>query len=268
MTKPIIPWIGGKRKLADHIFPLFPQHQCYVEPFCGAAALFFMKQPSEVEILNDINGDLVNLYRIVKHHLEELYRQFKWVLTSRQNWQWLQSTPPETLTDVQRAARFLYLQKLAFGGKVDGQSFGTATTSRPRFNLLTLEEDLAEAHFRLTNTTVEHLSWQKIIEKYDRPHTLFYCDPPYWNTEGYGVDFPWSEYEQLAELARSIKGKMILSINGHPEIRELFKDLPVVAVDYQYTVGGADQRSDCTELIYGSWPEFSVDRKGYQGGLF
>lgn len=119
MSKPIIPWIGGKRKLATHILPLFPSHQCYVEPFCGAAALYFLKRPSEVEILNDINGDLVNLYRVVKYHLEELYKQFKWALTSRQNWDWLKETPPATLTDVQRAARFLYLQKLAFGGRVD-----------------------------------------------------------------------------------------------------------------------------------------------------
>ena len=268
MSKPIVPWIGGKRKLADHLLPLFPEHQCYVEPFCGAAALFFLKQPSQVEVLNDINGDLVNLYRVVRHHLEELYKQFKWALTSRQNWQWLQSTPPETLTDVQRAARFLYLQKLAFGGKVDGQSFGTATTSRPRFNIFTLEQDLADAHYRLASTTIEHLSWQKVVEKYDRPHTLFYCDPPYWQTEGYGVEFPWSEYEKLAILAKSIKGKMIISINAHPEIRELLKDLAVVEVDYQYTVGGADKRSDCTELIYGNWDGFKQESKGHQAGLF
>ena len=135
MAKPIVPWIGGKRKLADHILPLFPEHQCYVEPFAGAAALFFLKEPSPVEVINDINGELINLYRVIKHHLEELYRQFKWLLSSCQIWQWLQDTPVETLTDVQRAARFLYLQKLAFGGKVDGQTFGTATTSRPRFNI-------------------------------------------------------------------------------------------------------------------------------------
>lgn len=267
-SKPIIPWIGGKRKLADHILPLFPRHKCYVEPFCGAAALFFLKPPSEVEVLNDVHGELVNLYRIVKHHLEELYKQFKWALTSRQNWQWLQATPPETLTDVQRAARFLYLQKLAFGGKVESQSFGTATTSRPRFNLLTLEQDLTEAHFRLTNTTVEHLDWQEVVRKYDRAHTLFYCDPPYWKTEGYGVEFGWEQYLALAELARTIQGQMIISINAHPEIRELFKDLPVVEVAYQYTVGGADNRSQCTELIYGTWPDGVPTPKGFQEGLF
>lgn len=268
MGKPIIPWIGGKRKLADHIFPLFPDHTCYVEPFCGAAALFFMKEPSQVEVLNDVNGDLVNLYRVVKHHLEELYKQFKWTLTSRQNWDWLQATPTETLTDIQRAARFLYLQKLAFGGKVDGQSFGTATTSRPRFNLFTLEQDLADAHFRLSNTTIENQSWEKVIERYDRPHTLFYCDPPYWETEGYGVGFEWEHYERMAELSKSIQGKMIISINDHPDIREVFKHLPVVEVDYKYTVGGGNKQSDCVELIFGNWEGGKVPEPKGQTGLF
>ena len=77
MATPIIPWIGGKRRLARHILPLFPAHGCYVEPFCGAAALYFMKDPAKAEVLNDINGELVNLYRVVQHHLEEFLRQFK-----------------------------------------------------------------------------------------------------------------------------------------------------------------------------------------------
>jgi DNA adenine methylase len=121
-NKPIIPWIGGKRRLAPHILPLIPEHKCYVEPFCGAAAIYWLKQPADSEVLNDINGDLVNLYRVVKHHLEEFVRQFKWALTSRQIYKWEQSTPTEILTDIQAAARFFYLQKLAFGGRVDGQN--------------------------------------------------------------------------------------------------------------------------------------------------
>ena len=123
---PVIPWIGGKRRLAKTILPLFPEHTCYVEPFCGAAALYFMKDQAEVEVLNDINGELINMYRVVKHHLEEFIRQFKWALVSREMYRWLQITPEETLTDIQRPARFYYLQKLSFGGKVDGRTFGTA----------------------------------------------------------------------------------------------------------------------------------------------
>lgn len=249
---PLFPWIGGKRRLAKHILPMFPEHRCYVEPFCGAAALFFMKEPSPVEVLNDINGDLVNLYRVVKYHMEELYSQYKWALTSRQNWHWLQITPPETLTDIQRAARFLYLQKLAFGGRVDSQTFGTATTSRPRFSLLNLEQDLSEAHFRLSQTTIENLGWDACIKRYDRPHTLFYCDPPYWETEGYGVEFSFENYELLAELARSIQGKMIISINDHPDIRRVFDGLAVKVVDHSYTVGGGQRATKCQELIFES----------------
>jgi DNA adenine methylase len=145
---PIVPWIGGKRRLAKHILPLFPEHTCYVEPFCGAAALYFLKAPTKVEVLNDVNGELVNLYRVVRHHLEKFVRQFKWALTSRQIFKWLQITPEETLTDIQRAARFFYLQKMAFGGKVEGQTFGASTTSGPKLNLLRLEEDLSAAHLR------------------------------------------------------------------------------------------------------------------------
>ena len=241
--------------MAPHLLPLFPEHHCYVEPFCGAAALFFLKEPSKVEVLNDLNDDIVNLYRVVKYHLEELHSQFKWVLSSRKNYQWLLETPSSTLTDIQKAARFLYLQKLAFGGKVDGRSYGTSTTCRPKFNIFTLEQDLADAHFRLSDTNIEHLDWQDVITKYDRPDTFFYCDPPYWKTEGYGVTFPFENYIALSELARSIKGRMIISINDHPDIRQLFSGLFMREIDYKYTVGGSHNRTECVELIYGNWQQ-------------
>ncbi|NOT17687.1 MAG: DNA adenine methylase [Sulfuriferula sp.] len=251
---PIIPWIGGKRRLAKHILPLFPEHTCYVEPFCGAAALYFLKEPAKVEVINDINGELVNLYRVVKHHLEEFIRQFKWALTSRKIYEWMQITPAETMTDIQRAARFYYLQKLAFGGKVNGQTFGTATTSAPRFNLLRLEDDMSQAHLRLSRTTIEHLSWQSCITKYDREHTLFYCDPPYWGTEGYGVDFGLEQYAHMAELAKSIKGKMVISVNDIPEMRNVFAGLNMERVEINYTVGGAGRKKATSgELIIRNW---------------
>lgn len=253
MYQPIIPWIGGKRRLAKQILPLFPKHTCYVEPFAGGAALFFLKEQSKVEALNDINLELVTLYRVIQHHLEEFLRQFKWALNSRRIFEWLQDTPPETLTDIQRAARFYYLQKLAFGGKVQGQSFGTATTSPPRLNLLRIEEDLSQAHLRLARACIEHLSWQDCIKKYDREHTLFYCDPPYWGTEGYGVGFSLEQYDMLAEQARTIQGKMLISVNDIPEMRKAFKALKVKSVDIDYTVGGGGKGKGKKELIIWNW---------------
>ncbi len=148
-ASPVIPWMGGKSRLADRLLPLFPPHDCYIEAFAGGAALFFRRRmPAKCEVLNDVNGELVNLYRVVQHHLEEFVRQFKWALSSRQIFEWQQMTRPETPTDIQRAARFFYLQQHAFGGRVDGQTFGTATTAST-VNLLRIEENLSAAWARL-----------------------------------------------------------------------------------------------------------------------
>jgi len=253
MANPIIPWIGGKRRLAKRILPLFPAHDCYVEPFAGGAALYFLKEPSATEVINDINGELVNLYRVVKHHLEEFVRQFKWALISRKIYGWLKQTPEETLTDIQRAARFYYLQKMAFGGKVANQTFGTATTAAPRLNLLRIEEELSAAHLRLSRTYIEHLPWDECVKRYDRPHTLFYLDPPYWGTEGYGVSFGLDQYALMAELARSIKGKMVVSVNDIPEMRQAFEGLAMERAEINYTVGGGARSKPASELIIRNW---------------
>lgn len=269
MAQPIIPWIGGKRRLAPQILPLFNnQHTCYVEPFVGAGALFFMKRPSEVEVINDVNGELVNLYRVVKHHLEEFMRQFKYALSSRQIFEWMKMTVPETLTDIQRAARFLYLQKLSFGARVAGQSYGTATTSGPRLNILRLEEELSEAWLRLSQAHIEHLSWRDCALRYDRPHTLTYCDPPYWQTEGYGVAFGWEQYEQLAAFARDALGTVIISVNDHPDMRAVFEGLEMRSVEITYTVGGGANAANRKELIIGNWKDGWPSLSGQQAGLF
>jgi len=260
---PIIPWIGGKRRLADVLIPRFPPHTCYVEVFAGAAALFFMRPPADVEVLNDVNDDLINLYRVVQHHLEEFVRQFKWALTSREVFRWLSDTPPHTLTDIQRAARFYYLQQNCFGGRVEGRSFGTATTSPPGLNLLRLEETLSAAHLRLSGAYIEKLEWHACIERYDRPHTFFYLDPPYFETEGYGVPFGFEQYERMANMIGGLQGRAILSLNDHPAIRALFAQFEMECVDIQYTVGGAGNTVPRKEIIIYSW-----DRSADPVGLF
>lgn len=245
--------MGGKRRLIPHILPLFPEHTCYVEAFAGGAALFFAKEPSQVEVINDVNGELVNLYRVIQHHMEEFARAFKWAFTSRQVWQWEQAKRIETLTDIQRAARFFYLQRHAFGAKVGAQHFGTGTTSPPPVNFMSIGEELTAAHVRLSGVYVEHLSWDACIARYDRPHTLVYADPPYWQTEGYGVEFGFEQYERMAEVARSMAGTMIISVNDHPDMRRVFAGLPMQAVDITYTLAGGQAGAARKELIIGNW---------------
>lgn len=249
-SKPILPWMGGKRRLAKRIIPHFQPHRAYVEPFCGGAALFFMKDPAPVEVINDAHGELVNLYRVVKHHLEEFLRQFKWALVSRQEYLWNRAMKPETLTDIQRAARFFYLQKLAFGAKVSGQTFGTSATAPPKLNLFRLEEDISAAHIRLARAVIEHLDWFACCQKYDRDETLFYMDPPYWGTAGYGGDFEFDQYERMAQFALSAKGQVVISVNDVPEMRDVFRGLKIETASIRYTVGGMKQNAkQNSELI-------------------
>lgn len=254
--QPIIPWVGGKRRLAKHLLPLIEttQHACYVEPFAGAAAMLFARTtPAKAEVLNDVHRELVTLYRVVQHHLDEFVRQFRWALVSREMFRWAQLQHVDTLTDIQRAARFFYLQRTAFGAKVTGQTFGCSTTGPARINLLRIEEELSAAHLRLARVTIEHLPWQECVERYDRPHTLFFADPPYWQTEGYGVPFGWEQYEALADTMRRLKGRMIFTINDHPDIRQLFAGFRSERVRIDYTLGGSHKAKPAGELIVRTW---------------
>lgn len=243
-TKPIVPWLGGKTRLLKKLLPLVPEHTTYCEPFAGGAAMLFAREPSKVEVLNDINGELINLYRVVQHHLEEFVKQFKWALVSRTMFKWEQLKTPESLTDIQRAARFYYLQRNAFGAKLHGQSFGISRSSPPKFNLLRIEENLSAAHLRLSRVLIENQPWLSCIKKYDTPDTFFFCDPPYWEVEGYGVEFEWQQYQQLRTMLTGIKGKMLITLNHHPDIQDLFAGYIVDQADIVYTVGNTSKQKE------------------------
>ena len=240
MTKPIIPWPGGKTRLLQHLLPLLSDnpHTCYVEAFAGGAALLFAREPCKVEVLNDTHSELVCLYRVQSNHLDEFVRQFRWALTSREMYRWAKLQHPDTLTEIQRAARFYYIQRLAFGGKVTGQTFGTSNTNPKRINLLRLEEDLSAAYLRLHAVIVENLPWQDCMTRYDGPHTLFFLDPPYWQTEGYGSAFGMDQYQLLADRMASLQGRAILTINDHPDMRRVFAAFKSKVVPIRYTIGG------------------------------
>jgi DNA adenine methylase len=252
-TKTLFPWPGGKTRLLQHLLPLLSDnpHTCYVEAFAGGAAVLFNREPAKVEVLNDTHGELVRLYRVVANHLDEFVRQFRWLLTAREEFDRQKRQPPDCLTDIQRAVRFFYLQRLAFGGKVDGQHFGTSSISPKRINLLRLEEDLSAAHLRLHGVIVEQLAWQDCVARYDAPGTLFLLDPPYWRTEGYGGPFGIEQYDQLAEVMASLKGRAVLTINDHPDMRARFDRFAGRTVGIDYTIGG--RPAPRKERIYTSW---------------
>ncbi|MBA3012513.1 MAG: DNA adenine methylase, partial [Proteobacteria bacterium] len=146
-------YIGGKSRLSKQIIAAIPDHKTYCEVFSGAAWVFFRKPISKVEVINDLDSDLVTFYRVVQNHLEEFLKQFKWLLTSREWFQdWKDQLEIRGLTDIQKAARYYYVQRLAFGGKVKHRSYGVQIDrSVPRINLLRLEEEMSSVHLRLAH---------------------------------------------------------------------------------------------------------------------
>lgn len=250
-TPPLAGRIGGKSRLAGTIVERLPAHRCYVEPFAGAAWVLFRKPESKVEVINDINREVVTLYRCLQWHPEEFMRFFKWALVSRDEFARLQKADPDTLTDIQRAARFYYLQRTAFGGKVINQAFGYAATAPSHFNLLRIEEQLSAAHLRLCRVYVECLPYAEVIRRYDRQDTCFYVDPPYFGSEHYygrGL-FSREDFGVLAGLLAGIKGKFLLSLNDTPEVREIFAGFDFEDVRTMYSVGKDENKAVREVLI-------------------
>lgn len=236
MNSPLA-YIGGKSKLSATIIDLMPKHKAYCEVFAGAAWVFFRKEPSKYEVLNDLDGELVAFYRVLQNHLEEFLRQFRWLLASRE---WFEDFKRQQaaggLTDIQKAARYYYLQRMCFGGRVRNRTFGTAPMTRPRINLLRIEEELSEVHLRLVSATIENLTWQDMIERYDRPGTLFYLDPPYYKAPFYSHNLELSDFEEMAGRLGKLKGRFILSINDHEEMRRVFGGFEMRPVSLNYSV--------------------------------
>ncbi len=233
-----IPYVGGKSHLAGRLIDVFPEHTTYCEVFGGAAWVLFAKEPSRFEIVNDINNELITFWRVVKYHLDEFYKELKFVLTSRQWWtEWKKQLATGGLTDIQRAARFFVVQRQTFAGRVYGQSFRTGPRCKPALNLLRLEETLSEAHLRLSTVTIEQLTYQECIRRFDRPDTLFYVDPPYYNCEDrYGKHiFEKADFAQLAEQLGAIQGRFVLSLNDTPEVREIFRQFDISSLPARYT---------------------------------
>jgi DNA adenine methylase len=245
-----LAYIGGKSKLAKTIINMMPEHKAYCEVFAGAAWVFFKKPESKYEVINDLDSDLVAFYRVLQNHLEEFLRQFKWLLSSREWFEdWKRQQAASGLTDIQRAARYYYLQRLCFGGRVRGRVFGTAPMRPPRINLLRMEEELSAVHLRLVGVTIEHLPWDDFIRRYDKLGTLFYCDPPYYKAPFYAHNLQLTDYERMATILSGIRSRFILSINDHPDIRKICKGFEIKPVSLKYTVSQGKQTTGRELLI-------------------
>ena len=242
-VSPAASYIGGKKQLAQRVASVIEQipHSVYAEPFVGMGGVFFRRKlAAKCEVINDISGDVITLFRILQRHYPQFMETLKFQITSRKEFERLKACDPSTLTDLERAARFLYLQRLAFGGKVSGRNYGVDMNGPARFNVHRLGALLEDIHERLSGVQIENLSWCEFIDRYDTPGTLFYMDPPYFGCENdYGKNvFSRSDFERIADRMMNTKGRFLISLNDTPEVRSIFAAFRVCDVSLTYTIGG------------------------------
>lgn len=267
-TAPVAPWLGGKRNLASRIVPIIDadRHTLYAEPFVGMGGIFLRRRSRpRAEVINDLGRDVSNLFRILQRHYPQFLEILKFQITTRAEFNRLTDTKPETLTDLERAARFLYLQRTTFGGKVSGRCFGVSKEHPARFNLTTLEPMLEDLHTRLSGVVIECLDYAEFINRYDGPEALFYLDPPYWgNEKDYGADlFNRDQFAAMADQLTAIKGRFIMSINDVPGVHETFSQFERQRVSTTYTIAKVNAaRGARNELLISN---FSLPEGGSDG---
>jgi DNA adenine methylase len=230
--KPILRWPGGKRRMLKHLLPMIPEHTCYCEPCAGGLAMLMAKERSPVEVVNDLNGDLVALYRNLQYHLPELLRQIEFMFSSREMLKDFVAQPG--ITEIQRAANFFLKNRTSFAGNCKNFAVVRTEGGGSAFWRGKATDLLGQAHARLDGVTVEHLSYERCLELYDSKDTFHFIDPPYLNAPTGAYDgFSEQDIKNLRKHVGKLKGKWIVTIDDSPLARDLFQDCKLTAITTQ-----------------------------------
>lgn len=228
----VIPYVGGKYDQAPWIVRHFPagyKAYGYVEPFAGALSVLFSKQPSNVEVVNDLDNEVVNLWRVIQREGRRLATEADKLPYARRSYEiwaneWYSGQRPGD--PFQRALRFFYICRSSFAGKHNTKSGWAHAIQRNQAR--SYRTGIKEIHWavkRLKDVQIECKEFPYVIGAYDSPECLLYCDPPFVGSEGYyAPTFTEDDHRRLAGLLQDVSGKVIVSYYDHPLVRELYSD--------------------------------------------
>lgn len=231
-------WYGGKFNHLNWLLPLLPQTTHYCEPFAGSAAVLLNREPSPVETYNDIDGEVVNFFRVLRDQHEDLIRAIGLTPFSREELRIAVEEPIDNLSELERARRFFVRARQVRTGLAQTASAGRwahcKLTSRAGMagavsRWLGSVEGLSEIVQRLLRVQIENAAAIEIIQRYDSEETLFYCDPPYphdsrGDAHAYGYEMTDNDHRELAEVLIGLKGKVALSGYHCDLLDKLYKD--------------------------------------------
>jgi DNA adenine methylase len=231
-------WYGGKYSHLDWLLLLLPEAQHYCEPFGGSAAVLINRIPAPVETYNDLDGEVVNFFRALRDHKDELVEAIGLTPFSREEFELAVSEPTTSITTVERARRFFIRARQVRTGLAQKASSGRwahcLLTSRAGMagavsRWLGSVEDLPEIAQRLLRVQIEHAPAIEVIRRYDSEQTLFYCDPPYphgsrGDSNAYAHEMTDWQHRELAEALHSVRGKVALSGYHGLLMDDLYRD--------------------------------------------
>lgn len=236
-SKIVFGWYGGKFSHLDWLLPLLPKCHHYCEPFAGSGAVLINRLPSPIETYNDIDGDVVNFFRVLRDSTEELIRVIALTPFSREEYYRAIYSSMHGVRDVERARRFYIKARQTRTGLAQTASLGRwancKNTSRSGMSGVVSRwlggvDALDEIAQRLIRVQIENRPAIDIIQLYDSPSTLFYCDPPYLHatrgdTKAYGFEMDEGQYREFATAVNDCKGKVAVSGYDHPLMDQLFR---------------------------------------------
>lgn len=210
-----LTYYGGKQNLAPYILPRIPEHSLYAEPFCGGAAIFFAKQPSTVEVLNDTNREMINFYQVVQNDFVALEKEIRITLHSRHLHRkaMVINSHPDMFSEIKRAWAVWVLSSQSFSAKLDGNwGYDKSEGRTPKQVQAKKERFTEELAIRLQNVQLEATDALYVIRSRDSEKSFFYCDPPYYNSDcGHYDGYSLEDFEALLSTLSQIKGKFLLS---------------------------------------------------------
>jgi len=222
--KPLISWPGGKTRLLKHLIPHISPDRGYIEVFAGGCALLLAKERSTLEVANDLNGYIINLFRVANYHPDELIKEIGRLPASRELLaDSVALLRTDALTDVQRAARFLYANKASFAGTGTSLAIARAPDSRAFIGTAAIIERITAFSQRFDKVIIENLDYRRCLRLYDHPGNLFFLDPPYLDSKAANYR-GWSEAEmqEFHDHVLALHGQWIVTVDNSLFNRKLW----------------------------------------------